>query len=79
MEFHITMIAPILDLGAIEQAIGAVDPSVLIDVDPTGQTLRVVATVDAVQLAALIDQAGYPVALHQVAQVPSICCGGCSG
>lgn len=79
MEFHITMNGPNLDLAAIEQVIGAVDPSVLIDVDPTGKALRVVASVDAVQLAALIGQAGYPVALHQVAQVPSICCGGCSG
>lgn len=79
MEFHVTMIAPLADLDAIERAIGAVDPSVLVDVDPAGPTLRVAASIDAAELVALLAQAGYPVARHQVAAVASICCGGCSG
>lgn len=79
MEFHIKMVGQVPDLDAIEHAIGALDPSVLVDVDPTGQILRVVASIDAAQLVALIGQAGYPVAQDQVAQAPSICCGGCSG
>ena len=79
MEFNIKMAGSPPDLGAIEHAIRAVDPSALVDLDPQGRTLRVAASVDAAELVSLISQAGYPVAQHQVAQVPSICCGGCSG
>lgn len=79
MEFHIDTAGSTPDLGVIEAAIAAVDPSVLVDLDPAGHTLRVAASVDAVELISLLRQAGYPVAGHQVFQVPSICCGGCSG
>ncbi len=81
MEFHIklTVPAPDLDLDAIEQAIGSLDPSLLLDVDPTGRILRVVTSIDGVQLVALIGQAGYPLVPDQLTQLPSICCGGCSG
>ena len=79
MEFRISMLVPTVDLDAIEQAIGAVDPAVVIDVDPAAPTLRVATSLDAVELVALLTQAGYPVAPHQVLQLPSICCGGCSG
>ena len=34
---------------------------------------------NAVRFGALIAQAGYPVDPTQVRQLPSICCGGCSG
>lgn len=79
MEFHISMIVPTAGLEAIEQAIGAVDPAVVIDIDPAGPTLRVATSIDANELVALLAQAGCPVAPHQVVQLPSICCGGCSG
>jgi hypothetical protein len=39
----------------------------------------VAASVDATALIALVNQAGYAVAPDQVIQLPSICCGGCSG
>ncbi len=79
MEFNIKLAGSIPDLGAIEHAIRAVDPSAVVDIDPAGQTLRVAASVDAAQLVSLISQSGYPVAQHQVAQAPSTCCGGCGG
>jgi hypothetical protein len=79
MEFHITLSVPIADLGAIEEAIGAIDPAVMVDIDPAGPTLRIAAAIDAAGLIAVLDHAGYPVALHQVTRIPSICCGGCSG
>ena len=79
MEFHIRMSGSIPDPGAIEHALRAVDPSALVDIDPVSHALRVAASVDAVELVALINQAGYPVTPDQIAQAPSICCGGCSG
>lgn len=79
MEFHITLSGTTPDPAAIEYAIGALDPAALADIDPMDHRLRVATSVDAVALVALINQAGYPVTLEQVYQVPSICCGGCSG
>ncbi len=79
MEFHIKTAGSIPDPEAIEQMVRTVDPSALVDLDPRGETLRVAAAVNAIELAALIRQAGYPLARHQVTQLPSTCCGGCSG
>lgn len=79
MEFHIGITGSIPEPGAIEATIRTVDPSALVDIDPSGRMLRVAASVDAAELVALMGQAGCPVALDQVTQVPSICCGGCSG
>lgn len=79
MEFHITLENPIPDLDAIEAAIRDIDPSAVVDIDASGQLLRVAAAVDQDQLIALMGQAALAVARHRVHQVPSICCGGCSG
>ena len=79
MEFHITLSGSIPDLDGIEDAFRTLDPSALVDIDSTGHTLRVAASVDEDQLVALMARAAYPVARHQIHQVPSICCGGCSG
>jgi hypothetical protein len=73
------MFGPIMDLGAIEHAISAIDPSALVDTDTSTHTLRVAASVDAGQLVALMGQAGYPIGLGEVVQAPSVCCSGCSG
>ena len=78
MEFHITMPGPI-DPGAIEHALHGSDPSALVDIDPGTQLLRVAASLDVVQLLDVLHRAGYPVHRAQIAQVPTICCGGCSG
>ena len=77
MEFHIDMTGLSPDMDVIEQAIHAVDPAALVDVDEA--RLRVSAWMDAAQLLLLINRAGYPVDQEQVSQIPSTCCGGCSG
>lgn len=79
MEFHIRLSGPTPDPGVIEHAVRAVDPAALADIEPRTRTLRVATSIGAAHLVALIAEAGYPVAPHEVAQVPSICCGGCSG
>jgi len=77
MEFHIDMTGLTPDLDVIEQAIRAVDPAALVDVDDA--RLRVSAWVDAARILLLINQAGYPVEQDRVSQIASTCCGGCSG
>ena len=79
MEFHIKLSGPAPDAGVIEEAIRTIDPSALVDIDPASPTVRVATSVDAPQLVALLGMAGYAVAPQQVTQLPSICCGGCSG
>lgn len=79
MEFHIGVAGALPDLGAVENAIFAVDQAAIVDIDPTGPTLRISAAVTAVELTELMRQAGYPVSPEDVTQLPSICCGGCSG
>ncbi|MGY0556640.1 hypothetical protein [Lysobacter sp. A421] len=79
MEFHISVVGAVPDTDAIEASICEVDPSALVDIDPTGQLLRVATSIDSVELVSLINHAGYPVSSDQVRQLPSICCGGCSG
>ncbi len=85
-EFHIDMGekagAMALDpqaLGRIEDAIHDVDPAAVIDFAPSGHRLRVAAALDANHLAVVLGFAGYPVGPDAIEQLPSICCGGCSG
>lgn len=79
MEFHVDFAGVAADPCRIEAALQAVDPSALVDIDPSTALLRVAALVDAQELITAIAQAGYHVDPAQVRQLPSICCGGCSG
>jgi len=79
MEFHITLFGAKPDPVAIENAIRAVDPAALVDVDPSTHVVRVATSIDDRLLTQLVNRAGYPVAPQQVFQVPSTCCGSCSG
>ena len=79
MEFHIKLDAVPADADIVREAIQAIDPAALVDIDPSGQSLRVAAAVDAGELLSVIRQAGYAVDADRVSQVPSVCCGGCGG
>ena len=79
MEFHIEMAEPAAALGTIENALLDVDPMAVVDIDPTGKILRVSASLTAAQLLELVHTSGHALAPRQVVQLPSICCGGCSG
>lgn len=79
MEFRIEITGPAPDPRVIEDTIRAIDPAALVDIDPDCQALRVATLVGTHELAGLITQAGYRVDPAQVRQLPSTCCGGCSG
>lgn len=79
MEFHVQLNGSRPDLDALGDVIRDVDPSALLDVDASGAVMRVAAALQALELVELLGQAGYPVTREQVRQLPSICCGGCSG
>ena len=79
MEFRVKLTARNVDIDAIDEAVRAIDPAALVDIDPVDQALRVTAWLDMGELVSLLALAGYPVGADQVRQLPSICCGGCSG
>lgn len=79
MEFHIHLAGARPDLDAIEDTVLEADPAALVDLDVKGDTLRLAGAFTAVDVVVMMSQAGYPVSPQQVEQLPSICCGGCSG
>lgn len=79
MEFHVSVAQAHPRFDSIKQALLEVDPSVVADVDANGTLMRIATSLDAVQLIAILQGAGMPVHLDAVRQLPSICCGGCSG
>lgn len=79
MEFHVQIAGSPPDLGAVSEAIQGIDPSAMVDIDADGQVLRIAAALNLAEVLALLGRTGYPVAPEQVRQLPSICCGGCSG
>ena len=79
MEFHVSLAGGAPDLDAIGAALRDLDPAALLDVDAAGSTLRIAGALSAGEVIALLATAGCPVQPRQVRQLPSICCGGCSG
>lgn len=79
MEFHIKLHAAPRDVDTVRDAIQAVDPAAVVDIDSSGQSLRVAAAVDSAELLTVIRQAGYALDADRVIQIPSVCCGGCGG
>lgn len=79
MEFRVHLEGARPDLRAIETAMLDSDPAALVDLDATGDILRVAGAFTGVEVLMLLRQAGFPVSPAQVEQLPSICCGGCSG
>lgn len=78
MEFHVTAKDVGARLSEIEDAILDIDPAAVVDIDGDG-VLRVAAALDAPGLERLLGDAGLTLGPGDITQLPSICCGGCSG
>lgn len=79
MQFKLNSCGPLPAVDVIAQAIDAVDPASIVDLDPVGGALRISTAVGEAELASIIFQAGYALSPGQLEQLPSQCCGGCSG
>ena len=79
MEYHVGFDqSP--DLEIVERLLLDSDPSAVLDMDPhAAPVLRVSTLLGKVELLAVLGQAGYRVPADRIRQLPSICCGGCSG
>ena len=79
MEYKINMSAAFIELEAIEQAIGEIDPAAVAGLDASGTVLRVSTTLGDDALLSVLGKAGHRISLEQLERVPSGCCGGCGG
>lgn len=79
MEFTLEAMHPVPDLAVAENAIAVIDPSVLIDLDADGRTIRIATVLQRPTLLACLQAAGLAADPQQLRQRPSVCCGGCSG
>lgn len=79
MEFRIKTQGVTPNLAAINDALVAIDPAAVADVDPADGNLRVAVALGSHDLPALLTRVGYPVDWKQLGGVPAVCCGACGG
>ena len=79
MEFRINANGPLPGIDSIEDALRALDPAAVADIQPGTSIIRVSATVEPHELVSLMQGLGLPLVPDDIERVPSICCGGCSG
>ncbi len=79
MEFHVALDGMHPDAGRLEDALLAQDPAAVLDLDAEGTLLRVSTWLPAGDLLEVLASAGCPVPEARLRQLPSVCCGGCSG
>lgn len=79
MEFHVQLAGERPDLARIGDVLLGEDPAALLDVDEAEDVLRISTWLPAGDLLALLRQADCAVPPERLRQLPSVCCGGCSG
>jgi hypothetical protein len=79
MEFHIALTDASPRPEVVQDAMFDIDPSALVDLDMSGRVMRISSWVPAKDLIGVLQRTGWTVEPEQVVQLPSICCGGCSG
>jgi hypothetical protein len=79
MEFHIALTDACPGPNVIQDVMFDVDPNAVVDLDMRGLVMRISSYVTVGDLIEVLRRTGRTVAPEQVAQLPTICCGGCSG
>ncbi len=79
MEFHVRLDRPIIDPDAIEAAFREIDAAATVAIDPFDGRLRVSSWISIGDLLDVLRGRGRAVEAWQVDQLPSVCCGSCSG
>ena len=79
MEFSLRTTGATPDLAAIERRLVMLDPAALLDLDASGRTVRISTAATGDELLACLRSAGLAAGADDLVQLPSVCCGGCSG
>ena len=75
--FESPLAAP--DVVPLDRVIVDLDPAALVDLDIDGRTIRMATVLTRAELLACLAEAGLPADNARLRQLPSVCCGGCSG
>ncbi len=79
MEFHIALTDACPAPDVVQDVMFDFDPNAVVDLDMSGLVMRISSYVTVTDLIVALRQSGWAVAPEQVVQLPTICCGGCSG
>ncbi|GAA5006323.1 hypothetical protein FNZ56_05295 [Pseudoluteimonas lycopersici] len=79
MEYAFELPCAMPDLSPLDHAIVGLDPAALVDVDAGGRTLRMATVLTRDELLSCMQEAGLQADAERLRQLPSMCCGGCSG
>jgi hypothetical protein len=79
MEYAFELPCAMPDLSPLDRAIAGLDPAALVDVDASGRTLRMATVLTRDELLSCMREAGLAAEPSRLRQLPSVCCGGCSG
>ena len=79
MEYAFELPCAMPDLSPLDRAIIGLDPAAIVDVDAGGRTLRMATVLTRDELLSCLQAAGLPAEPSRLRQLPSVCCGGCSG
>ena len=79
MEFSLRTNGAPPDLAGLERQLLMLDPAALLDLDAGGRTVRISTAATGDELLACLHVAGMAADAADLVQLPSACCGGCSG
>jgi len=79
VEYAFELPCALPDLSPLDRAIVGLDPAAIVDVDAGGRTLRMATVLTRDELLSCLQAAGLPAEPSRLRQLPSVCCGGCSG
>lgn len=79
MQFTLCLTGRTPDLTRIERGIVELDPAALLDLDASGQAIRISTSATAHELLACLRRAGVTADADDILRLPSECCGGCGG
>ena len=79
MEYAFELPCAMPDLSPLDRAIIGLDPAALVDMDAGGRTIRMATVLTRDELLSCMRESGLPAEPSRLRQLPSMCCGGCSG
>ena len=78
MVYHLILAGLTPDLASFGAALQSADPAALMDIDQSGQIVRISTSLDEREIAVLLAKDDPAVSIV-IERQPSNCCGGCGG
>lgn len=79
MELRIDHPGESIDMDRVVDSLEKVDPAVMADLELPGGALRIATVMTTAELLQALGHAGLELVPTDIAYLPAVCCGGCSG